>query len=770
MTIFSLFLEKYKEFIVESEILKKLNSEQLKPASTIDGAVLVTAGAGSGKTRMLTHRIAHMVSDLGISPSNILAITFTNKAANEMKVRLSQMIEKVDYMWIYTFHSMCARILRFSAERIGFSKNFSIYGDTEKSRVIKRVLEEIKTEINAETFAWHISNAKNNLLSPEQYARFIRDPKKCKIITNVYDLYEKELKKANAIDFDYLLLKTSKEDLDFYQEKFKYIFVDEFQDTNTAQYELVKLLSAKYKNILAVGDEDQCIYSWRGAQVENVKQFTKDFENCQVFKLEQNYRSTKKIIALANKLIKNNDNRIDKNLWTDNEDGCDIELKQTYSDIEEAEFVAEKIAFLVSRGLANYSDFSILMRVNSQSRILEEKLLMYNIPYNVYGGYKFFERKEIKDTTAYLYLVANPNDTEANHRMLSFPKKGIGDVSIGQIYEISQSYGVSEMEVICNAEKYGIKGSLLNKLNQVRDTFSRLNELKDTLSLEEFVTETIKLVGIKEAIGTKTEDDINKCMNVDDFIKSVTEFAEANDGATIDDFLQSITLMRDADSMNDDENFVTLITVHTAKGLEFNSVFIVGLNDGLFPLSRAINSDDPNELEEERRLMYVAVTRAKKRLILSRSKTKFDFQTKQSNYATISRFLTEMFDELNTKPKVSNSNVSRSNVFETGFNNNLDKSKKQESLDYMMSSHINIVNVSKKPAASQTQSSNNSNTISISDYSKYKRGTKVKHPHFGEGEVTVGVTDFASAFVTINFEKVGIKTLSLKYAKLEIIG
>jgi len=761
--------------MIESEILKKLNEEQIKPASTIEGAVLVTAGAGSGKTRMLTHRIAHMVKDLGISPFNILAITFTNKAANEMKSRLLNMIDNVDYMWIYTFHSMCARILRNSIEKMeGYNKNFSIYGDIERTRVIKRILESIKTDITVETFSWHISNAKNNLLSPEQYARFIRDPKKCKLITSVYDLYEKELQKANALDFDDLLCKTYKllkinpELLDYYQEKFKYIFVDEFQDTNTAQYELVKLLSTKYKNILAVGDEDQCIYSWRGAQVENVKQFTKDYENCQVFKLEQNYRSTKKIIALANKLIKNNENRIDKNLWTNNDDGLDVELKQTYNDIEEAEFVAEKIAQLVSNGNAKYSDFSILMRVNSQSRILEEKLLTYNIPHKVYGGFKFFERKEIKDATAYLYLASNPNDTEATNRMLAFPKKGIGDVSIAQINELANTYKVSEMDIICNASYYGIKGSLLNKLNSVRDLFIKINELKDRLSLVDFVTEVIKIAGIKEAIGNKTDEDINRCMNVDDLIKSVSEFASVNKDATIDDFLQSITLMRDSDSMSEDDDFVTLITVHTAKGLEFNTVFIVGLNDGLFPLSRAINRNDPNELEEERRLMYVAVTRAKRRLYLSRAKTKFDFQTRQSGYSTISRFLPEMFDDLKDKNnKNTNGSVSKSNIYNTGFDNYLNKTKKQESLDHMMSTHVNIVNVSKKPAQAVNQSSNM--TISISDYSKFKKGLKVRHQHFGDGVVTLGVTDFASAFVTINFEKVGIKTLSLKYAKLEII-
>ncbi len=764
---------------MESEILKNLNAEQRLPAETINGPVLVTAGAGSGKTRMLTHRIAYMVSELGINPSHILAITFTNKAANEMKERLAKMIPTLGDMWICTFHAMCSKILRMNISLLGYTSSFSIYGDTEKNRVIKRLIEEYKTDINAETFAWHISNAKNNLMSPEEYSKYIHDPKKCQIITKIYSGYEQELFKANALDFDDLLVKTyqlfkkNPDTLAYYQHKFEYISVDEFQDTNTSQYELVKLLAGAHKNVLAVGDEDQCIYSWRGAQVSNVKQFTKDFEGCKIFKLEQNYRSTKKIVNLANKLIKNNTIRIDKNLWTDGEEGEEIHFTQNYNDIEEAEQIAERIETMVSQGRAKYSDFAILMRVNSLSRILEEKLLTYNIPYRVYGGFKFFERKEIKDTTSYLYLVANPNDTEATNRMLAFPKKGIGDVSIGQIHSLAEKNNVSMMDVIMNAEKYSISGALQTKLNSVRDLFNDLNSQKEVMPLEDFVDYLIKRVGIKEAIGNKTEDDINKCMNVDDFLKSVSEFSEANEGASIDDFLQSITLMRDIDSMSEDDDFVSLITVHAAKGLEFNNVFIVGLNDGLFPLSRAINSADPNELEEERRLLYVAITRAKQRLFLSRAKVKFSFETKRTEYTMLSRFLPEIFDDLKKKPNALSGSAVRSNLESTGFGDYLDKGKKQASLDELMSSHVNVVNVSKSSkvpsSASAKSTSASSGKINSNDYSKFKKGTRVKHAHFGEGEVILGVTDFASAFVTIKFDSVGIKTLSLKYAALEII-
>ena len=766
---------------MENTILDNLNEEQRLPAMQTDGAVLVTAGAGSGKTRMLTHRIAYMVKELDISPNNILAITFTNKAANEMKERLEKMIDFIGDMWVCTFHAMCSKILRYNINLLGYTKSFTIYGDSEQNSVLKKILEkdhiksmltnkQLEEEMSTKTLAWHISNAKNNLLKPDEYSRFIRDEKKCKIITSVYKEYEDTLFKSNALDFDDLLVKTYEllkqfpDTLEFYQNKFKYIHVDEFQDTNTSQYELVKLLSGKYKNVFAVGDEDQCIYSWRGAQVGNVKQFTIDFAGCKVFKLEQNYRSTKKIIEVANKVIKNNTNRIEKHLWTGNEEGSEVELKQTYNDIEEAESIAEKIEYLVKHQGHKYSDFAILMRVNSLSRILEEKLLTYNIPYKVYGGFKFFERKEIKDTTAYLSLLANPSDTEATIRMLGFPKKGIGDVSIEKLANIAYDNGVSIMDIINDCEKYGVTGALANKLEDVKVLFEDLNLKKETMTLEDFASYIVERVGIKEAIGMKTEEDENKCQNVDSFIQSVTEFADANEGAGIDEFLQSITLMRDIDSMTDEDNFVSLITVHAAKGLEFNVVFLVGLNDGLFPLSRAINSTNPNDLEEERRLMYVAVTRAKKKLFLSRAKVKFNFQTKGVDYTMSSRFLEEMFDDL--KKKSRNSELMRSNLEDSGFGKSLSSASRRESLDQMMSSHINVVDVSGKSTSSAVAEIKKVNTA---DYSKFKKGTKVRHNHFGNGEVTLGVTDFASAFVTIKFDKVGIKTLSLKYANLEIV-
>ncbi len=769
---------------MEYSILDNLNDEQREPAKQVDGAVLVTAGAGSGKTRMLTHRIAYMVKELGINPNNILAITFTNKAANEMKERLQKMIDSLGDMWVCTFHAMCSKILRYNISLLGYTSSFSIYGDSETDRVIKRILEsdkikalfsnkKLEEEMNVKTLSWHISNAKNNLMSPDEYSKYIRDEKKCRIITEVYKDYEDTLFASNALDFDDLLTKTYElltkhpTTLEFYQNKFKYIHVDEFQDTNTSQYELVKLLAAKHKNVFAVGDEDQCIYSWRGAQVANVKQYTIDFKECKIFKLEQNYRSTKKIIALANKVIKNNINRIEKHLWTSNEEGAEVQLKQNYNDIEESEQIAQEIKSLVTEQGYKYSDFAVLMRVNSLSRELEKHLLSYNVPYKIYGGQKFYERKEIKDTTAYLYLLANPNDNEAAIRMFSFPKKGIGDTSIEKIIEIAKENSVSIMDVINNAADFGVTGALANKLAPVRDLFVKLNAQKDNMPLEEFVEFVINEVGVKEAIGTKTEEDETRCLNIDGLLNDAKAFSDANEGAGVDEFLQSITLMRDIDSMTDEDDYVSLITVHAAKGLEFNVVFLMGLNDGLFPLSRAINSTNPNDLEEERRLMYVAITRAKKKLYLSRPKVKFNYETKSIGYTMTSRFLEEMFDDLKKKQN-TNGVLQHSTLESSGFGETLSQSSRRESLDQRMSSHINIVNV----AGTSTGTNNTSITkpqVSSSDYSKFKKGTRVKHNHFGEGVVTVGVTDFASAFVTIQFDKVGIKTLSLKYANLELI-
>ena len=742
-------------------ILDNLNDEQRKPASVTEGPVLVTAGAGSGKTRMLTHHIAYLIDEVGVPAYNILAITFTNKAADEMKSRIERMVDSSSDAWICTFHAMCTRILRRHAEEIGYDRNFTIYGDIEKERVIKRILETKNTSVNAETIGYHISNAKNHLLEPDEYEEHMERSYKRDVIIDCYKEYEKELKKSNSLDFDDLLSKTYKlfkekpAVLELYQQRFKYIHVDEFQDTNYAQYELIRVLSSKYKNVFVVGDEDQCIYSWRGAESANVLAFTRDFAPVSVFKLEQNYRSTKKILEKANHLIKRNLNRLDKNLWTENPEGARVEEFTCYNDIEEAEYVANAINNLVTYNGYSYKDFAILMRVNALSRIIEEKLLTYNIPYKVYGGHKFFERKEIKDTIAYLKLLSNPKDDEAAIRMIGFPKKGIGDATLESMIELTKANDCNLMDIIM--DKSRTQGVMAKKVEPIRILFEDLFAKKEIYPLYELVAYVIEKVGIKEAIGKKTEEDENRQLNVDYFLEGVKEYCDDNTTADLEEYLQGITLMRDIDSMNESDEFATVITVHAAKGLEFKCVFIIGLNDGLFPLARAINSPNANELEEERRLMYVAITRAKERLYLTRARTHYDFSKKTIEYTVPSRFLTEIADE---PEKLSVKDIERVDYAE------------RAKVDYSLASKINVVNVSgevkKKPTIPMSMLEGTEKPKI--NYADYRPGTKVNHPHFGVGVVTIGVTDFAGGFVTVNFESVGSKTLSLKYAKLEIIG
>ena len=740
-----------------SEILNNLNNEQRIPASVTEGAVLVTAGAGSGKTRMLTHRIAHLICDLGVNPYNILAITFTNKAANEMKERLEKMIGKIDGMWVSTFHAMCSKILRMYADVLGYTKSFTIYGDAEKERLIKRLLSDKDSNVEPTTISWHISNAKNHLLSPNDYAEQIVYERRAGVINAVYSEYEKEMKRCNALDFDDLLCKTYElflkhpEICEIFQNKFKYIHVDEFQDTNEAQYKIVKLLAQKFGNIFVVGDEDQCIYSWRGAEAENVVNFTKDFANCQVFKLEQNYRSTKKIIERANLLISRNQNRLSKKLWTENGDGPRVEEFSCYNDLEEAEYVCQTIKSLMDYGY-NYRDFAVLMRVNALSRVLEEKLITYGIPYKVYGGFKFFERKEIKDTIAYLRVIANPSDDDAFIRTLSFPKKGIGEVTIATVRELALEVNQSMFSLIKDGQN--LTDALKRKFSPVKELFDDLTENYNKLGLYDFISYVIERVGIKNALfekAEKTEEEINKALNIDDFLVSVKQFEEANDGATLDDFLQSITLMRDVDTLLEEDNFASLMTIHSAKGLEFKCVFIVGLVEGLFPLSRAITSADPNELEEERRLMYVAITRAQERLFLTYPKTRFSFETKRSEYCAPSRFLKE--SSVDYIEELNNSAISRTKL----------------NLNEMRTARIATAGTKVNIMKTSSESSAPTSPKPKLNFSDFKKGTRVLHPHFGEGVVIIPVTDFASGYITVRFDSVGMKNLSLKYADLKII-
>ena len=739
-------------------ILDALNEEQKLPALTTEGPVLVTAGAGSGKTRLLTHRIAYLVRDKFISPFNILAITFTNKATNEMRERLNKMIDGAENMWILTFHSMCTRILRMYGDRLGFGKNFTIYGDSEKERVIKRLFVGEKTAKDINMVSFHISNAKNKLMDANEYYKLIKHEKQSELISDLYQKYQNELKLSNAMDFDdlifncYLLFQNYPDVLEYFQDRFKYILVDEFQDTNYAQYKLVYMLGEKYKNVFAVGDEDQCIYSWRGAEFSNIQKFQSDFSGIKVFKLEQNYRSKKNILDKANLIISNNTNRLDKKLWTQNDVGDKVEYYVGYNDLEEAEWVASKIKTLIATKNYKYSDFCVLMRVNALSRVIEEKFLNYQIPHQVYGGFKFFERKEIKDVLSYLKIISNPSDNDSFIRVLQFPKKGIGDATIAKIQEVSNMTSKSMFDVI--------KNNLISDANIIKkcnSTISMIEYFKDKINqgvgLFDITKEIVSFNKIKEAIGNSTEEETSKNLNIDNLINSTFEFENNNEGATIDDYLQSVTLSRDIDELDDKNNFVSIMTIHSAKGLEFKVVFIIGCSEGLLPLSRAIYSGDQNELEEERRLMYVATTRAEEKLYYTRPSTRFVFETKRTELTMPSRFLKEAGIE-EKKPENNKAIRPSERQFEYSSKN---YNVKRVSFFEDDDDNDNNVRVEKISATTANK------------YSSFKKGTKVIHPSFGEGEVIVEVTDPVGAFVTIRFEKVGIKTLSLKFAPLKII-
>ena len=767
-------------------IVDKLNEEQLKPALQTEGPVLVTAGAGSGKTRLLTHRIAHLIEDNGVSPSNILAITFTNKASNEMKERLESLLAGgIQGMWIYTFHAMCCKLLRFHAERVGLSSNFTIYGDNERDRLIKRILNDDpefskldKNKLKPDNVAWFIADAKNNLLSPEMYAKKIKNNVYAGIIIRAYLEYQKELLCANAVDFDdllvkaYELLEQNPDLLEIYQTKFKYIHVDEFQDTNSVQYELVRLLGAKYHNIFAVGDEDQCIYSWRGAKFTNVQKFIDDNAGLHVFKLEQNYRSTDKILNVANKIIKNNSCRLEKNLWTDKSGGEEVKFFTAYSDIEEAEFVASKIKKLVSEGKRKYSDFAVLMRINSLSRVIEEKFLNYQIPYAIYGGFKFFERKEVKDALAYFKFISNPKDNDSLLRILAFPKKGIGEATATKLLQASSRTNLSCYEIV----KSGLEldSSTIKKVYPIIEQLDKFILNRNNYSLTSLADSVIDDFGIKTVFSKQIEEELTKILNIETLQKSILEFDEANENATLEDYLQSVTLSRDIDDLDDKNNVVSIMTIHAAKGLEFNVVFIIGLVEGVIPLSRAIYSKDSNELEEERRLMYVATTRAKEELYYTRPTTKFSYETKRVEGTQPSRFLKESglkgVENTTNHDYGFNENYSGTGYKYAGTNygggyNRTQFGEKRERSNYSNASLGDIYKDSGMVEAEKPKVS----ASTLNEFKKYKVGTIVMHKSFGRGVVVVGVTDMNSGFVTVKFDTVGNKTLSLKFAPLTIV-
>lgn len=641
---------------ISNKLLSGLNEQQQEAVKATDGPLLIMAGAGSGKTRVLTHRIAYLMVEKQVAPWNILAITFTNKAAREMKDRVQAILGgAAEDIWISTFHSMCVRILRRDIDRMGFNRNFSILDTTDQLSVIKNILKEKNIDpkkFDPRTILGTISSAKNELQTPEEYEKIAGGMYE-QIVSDVYKLYQKKLRKNQALDFDDLIMTTIQlfqrvpEVLEFYQRKFQYIHVDEYQDTNRAQYMLVKLLASRFRNLCVVGDSDQSIYRWRGADIANILSFEKDYKNAKVILLEQNYRSTKRILQAANVVIQNNMNRKPKNLWTENDEGKKLLYYRADSESGEAQFVAGKIRELVDGGQRTFKDIAILYRTNAQSRVMEEVLLKSNINYQIVGGIKFYDRKEIKDILAYLRTIANPDDDISLTRIINVPKRGIGATSIDKIANYATAQDLSIFQALQEVEQIGLSAKITNSLREFRDLINNWVQMQDYLSVTELVENVLEKTEYVEILkAEKTLESQSRIENIEEFLSVTQNFEKTNDDKSLVAFLTDLALVADIDKLEEDENdknnAVVLMTLHSAKGLEFPVVFLMGMEEGVFPHSRSLMEEA--EMEEERRLAYVGITRAEEELYLSNAQMRTLYGRTSMN--PVSRFIAEIPEDL----------------------------------------------------------------------------------------------------------------------------
>ena len=769
------------------DILKGLNDKQYEAVVTTEGPCLVIAGAGSGKTKVLTHKIAYLIGEKQVKPWNILAITFTNKAANEMKERIENLVGDVAAdIWMGTFHSICVRILRRFIDRIGFDSSFIIFDTSDQRTLVKTCIKAIGLDdkmFTDRSVLSEISNAKNEMLEPEQYTvRANGDFRKEKIAL-VYEMYQKRLKENNAIDFDDIINYTIKilmenpDILEYYSDKFKYVLVDEYQDTNKAQFTLVTLLASKNGNITVVGDNDQGIYSFRGADISNILNFERDFPGTKIIKLEQNYRCTGNILKAANAVIKNNEVTYKKELWTENEVGKLPTVYSASNEYDEGTYIAQQIEHLRREEYYKYSDFAILYRMNTQSRAIEEILRRESIPYKIIGGLKFYERKEIKDIISYLRLIQNPSDNLSLKRIINEPKRGIGKTSLDKIEELSNNTGVPMYEIIKNAEQYGLNRVFLNSREFV-NAIEELRTKKDDIKISDLIKETLKKSGYTQALENEnTIEAENRIENLDEFLTVAIEFEDESADNKLSDFLEGITLSSDIDNMEETEETVTLMTLHSAKGLEFPVVFLVGMEEGIFPGYKSIG--EPKELEEERRLCYVGITRAKEYLFLTCSKQRTIFGSTSCNQ--VSRFLREIpSDLLDGYDKALGEKQESNNLFGDSKyswtygskdNGNIKTYKidKHEPAVAAASSNSNNNGFMFRTAESFLNNLTKKSTGTNVDLSKYKAGVKIYHKKFGEGIISNVEPEGDDLKVDINFDKVGHKRLMAKFANLEII-
>ena len=741
-------------------IYDTLNPPQREAVAQTEGPVLILAGAGSGKTRVLTHRIAYLMDEKGVNPWNILAITFTNKAAQEMRERVDKLVGfGSESIWVSTFHSACVRILRRHIDNLGYDTNFTIYDTDDQKSLMKDVCRKmnIDTKIYKErSLLAQISHAKDELLTPDDMEMKAAGDYNMKKVASVYREYQAALRKNNALDFDDLIVKTVElfekcgAVLEYYQERFKYIMVDEYQDTNTAQFKFISLLAQRYQNLCVVGDDDQSIYKFRGANIGNILGFEHVFPDARVIRLEQNYRSTRNILNAANQVIANNTERKAKTLWTENEEGSKVHFRQFLNAYEEAEYVAGEIGKLKRNGLGNYRDCAILYRTNAQSRIFEEKFIAANIPYKLVGGVNFYARKEIKDLLCYLKTIDNARDDLAVQRIINVPKRGIGATTLGRVQDYADNMGISLYEALRVAEEVPSIGRSLSKIDGFVTFIQILKSKADVMTVEEILQEVIDSTGYVAELETEdTEESRARIENIDELISKTVAYQEAmeeqNQPATLSGFLEEVALVADIDTVDPDQDYVLLMTLHSAKGLEFPKVFMVGMEDGIFPSHMTISYGDDGELEEERRLCYVGITRAMKDLTLTCAQQRMI--RGETQYNRVSRFVREIPRELvdlghtiqEKKPKVEDMIPTPAKY-----------SKMKEILQGR----------NYKPREFKVTKANSLD---------YEVGDTVRHIKFGVGivkEIVEGGRDYE---VTVEFDKVGVKKMFASFAKLKKI-
>ena len=739
-------------------IYDTLNKQQKEAVLHTEGPLLILAGAGSGKTRVLTHRIAYLIEEQGVNPWNILAITFTNKAAGEMRERVDKLVGfGAESIWVSTFHSTCVRILRRHIDLLGYDNNFTIYDSDDQKTLMKDVckLLQIDTKIFKErALLSTISHAKDELITPEEFRIRAEGDFSQKKIAEVYEEYEKQLRANNALDFDDLLVKTVQlfqtqaDVLEYYQERFRYIMVDEYQDTNTVQFELIRLLASKYRNLCVVGDDDQSIYKFRGANIKNILNFEHVFEDAKVIKLEQNYRSTSNILNAANAVIRNNRGRKDKTLWTDNGDGEKLEFRQFDTAYDEAEYIVGDIREHVDRGECTYNDNAILYRTNAQSRIFEEKFVTANIPYKIVGGINFYARREIKDLLSYLKTVDNGQDDLSVRRIINVPKRGIGLTSINRVQEYAVRHEVGFYEALRAVDLIPNIGRGASKLESFVALIEHFKTDAQEMSISRLMKEIIEETGYVESLEAEDSEEAEaRIENIDELMSKIVAYEdtceEMNEPPTLSGFLEEVALVADIDSLDENSDYVVLMTLHSAKGLEFPHVYLAGLEDGIFPSYMTITADDPEEVEEERRLCYVGITRAEKALTLTCARRRMI--RGETQYNKMSRFLKEIPMEL----------LSTGAVFEK------EKEEPAKQAAYMQARQAFRTKAFTAPKSARQFGA------PAGDGPGYGVGDRVRHMKFGEGTVTAIVEGGRDYEVTVDFDGPGTKKMFATFARLQ---